>query len=178
VRKKKRAGFLAFDLDKDEVIVRERRTPPAFAALLNAQQMLDDAKAGILATGWQPGAAHALTINMLCDDGYTRVLLLPEPSEKKLAKFVRGLEDTFIHARVTRYLFMTYSDERLMIGAADAMGGMCYGYYEMCLTQMITWSRHSRRIDPIERSTYPFCHGDRGAMGHGRLHHAQTRRPL
>jgi hypothetical protein len=111
--------------------VHERRTPPAIAALLNAQQMLDDAKAGILATGWQPGAAHALTLNMLCDDGYTRVLILPEPNEKKLAKFVRGLEDTFINARVTRYLFMMYSDERLMIGAADAMGGMCCGYFDI-----------------------------------------------
>jgi len=131
VRKKKRAGFLAFDLDKDEVIVRERRTPPAFAALLNAQRMLDDAKAGILATGWQPGAAHALTLNMLCDDGYTRVLMLPGPNEKKLAKFVRGLEDTLINARANRYLFMMYSDERLMIGAADAMGGMCCGYFEI-----------------------------------------------
>ena len=131
MRKKKRACFLAFDLDKDEVIVRERRTPPAFAALLNAQRMLDDAKAGILATGWQPGAAHALTLNMLCDDGYTRVLMLPEPNEKKLAKFVRGLEDTLINAHATRYLFMMYSNERLMIGAADAMGGMCCGYFEI-----------------------------------------------
>jgi hypothetical protein len=131
VRKKKSEGLLAVDLDKDEVIVHERRTPPAFAALLNAQQMLDDAKAGILATGWQPGAAHALTINMLCDDGYTRVLMLPEPNEKKLAKFVRDLEDKFINARVTRYLFMMYSDQRLMIGAADSKGGMCCGYFEI-----------------------------------------------
>ena len=131
MRKKKGAGFLAFDLDKDEVIVRERRTSQAFAALLNAQQMLEDAKAGILATGWQPGAAHALTLNMLCDDGYTRVLMLPEPNEKKLAKFVRGLEDTLINARANRYLFMMYSDERLMIGAADSMGGMCCGYFDI-----------------------------------------------
>lgn len=29
----------------------------------------------------------------------------------------------------------------------------------------IMWSRHSRRIEPIARSTYPFCHGDRGAIG-------------
>src|SRR6185369_7135965 len=36
---------------------------------------------------------------------------------------------------------------------------------------MITWSRHSRRIDPIERSTYPFCNGDRGAMGRSRNAH-------
>ena len=131
MRKKKRAGFLAFDLDNDEVIVRERRTPPVFAALVNAQQMLDDAKAGILATGWQPGAAQALTLNMLCDDGFTRVLLLPEPNEKKLAKFVRRLPETLSNARATRYLFMMYSDERLMIGAADAMGGMCCGYFEI-----------------------------------------------
>jgi hypothetical protein len=131
VRKKKSEGLLAVDLDKDELIVSERRTPPVVAALLNAQQMLDDAKAGILAAGWQPGAAHALTMTMLCDDGYTRVLMLPEPNKKKLAKFVRGLEDTFINARATRYLFMMYSDERLMIGAADAMGGMCCGYFEI-----------------------------------------------
>ena len=90
MRKKKRAGFLAFDLDKDEVIVRERRTPPAFAALLNAQQMLDDAKAGILATGWQPGAAHALTLNMLCDDGYTRVLMLPELTAERYQALVKN----------------------------------------------------------------------------------------
>ena len=41
---------------------------------------------------------------------------------------------------------------------------------------MITWSRHSRRIDPIERSTYPFCHGDRGAMGRWRMPIARSRR--
>src|ERR1700674_1245406 len=41
---------------------------------------------------------------------------------------------------------------------------------------MITWSRHSRRIDPIERSTYPFCHGDRGAMGRSRMPIARSRR--
>ena len=28
----------------------------------------------------------------------------------------------------------------------------------------ITWSTHSRRIDPISRSTYGFCHGLRGAV--------------
>jgi len=28
----------------------------------------------------------------------------------------------------------------------------------------ITWSRHSRRIEPITRSTYGFCQGDRGAV--------------
>jgi hypothetical protein len=27
-----------------------------------------------------------------------------------------------------------------------------------------TWSRHSRRIEPITRSAYAFCHGERGAM--------------
>jgi hypothetical protein len=27
-----------------------------------------------------------------------------------------------------------------------------------------TWSRHSRRIEPIALSQYPFCHGDRGAV--------------
>src|ERR1700730_14040544 len=28
-----------------------------------------------------------------------------------------------------------------------------------------TWSRHSRRIEPIALSQCPFCHGDRGAVG-------------
>jgi hypothetical protein len=28
----------------------------------------------------------------------------------------------------------------------------------------MTWSRHSRRMEPITRSTYPFCHGERGAV--------------
>jgi hypothetical protein len=27
------------------------------------------------------------------------------------------------------------------------------------------WSRHSRRIEPIRRSAYPFCQGDRGEVG-------------
>ena len=31
------------------------------------------------------------------------------------------------------------------------------------------WSRHSRRIDPISLSQYPFCHGDRGAVGRSRI---------
>src|ERR1700693_4660834 len=29
---------------------------------------------------------------------------------------------------------------------------------------MTTWFRHSRRIEPITRSTYAFCHGERGAV--------------
>jgi len=37
-------------------------------------------------------------------------------------------------------------------------------------------SRHSRRIDLIERSTYPFCHGDRGAIGRSRMPIARSRR--
>src|SRR5262249_46107094 len=28
----------------------------------------------------------------------------------------------------------------------------------------MTWSRHSRRIDPINRSTYAFCHCERDAV--------------
>ena len=26
----------------------------------------------------------------------------------------------------------------------------------------MTWSRHSRRIEPISLSAYAFCHGERG----------------
>src|ERR1700685_3747153 len=28
----------------------------------------------------------------------------------------------------------------------------------------MTWSKHSRRMEPISRSTYGFCHGERGAV--------------
>jgi hypothetical protein len=27
------------------------------------------------------------------------------------------------------------------------------------------WSRHSRRIEPIKRSAYPFCQGERAPVG-------------
>ena len=39
-----------------------------------------------------------------------------------------------------------------------------------------TWSRHSRRIEPIALSQYPFCHGDRGAVGQSRMLIARRRR--
>src|SRR5882757_7248376 len=29
----------------------------------------------------------------------------------------------------------------------------------------MTWSRHSRRIEPISLSAYPFCQGERGDVG-------------
>src|SRR5712675_1848749 len=32
-----------------------------------------------------------------------------------------------------------------------------------------TWSRHSRRIEPISRSAYPFCQGERGDVGRSRM---------
>src|SRR5258707_15181412 len=32
-----------------------------------------------------------------------------------------------------------------------------------------TWSRHSLRIEPISRSAYPFCHGERGDVGRSRM---------
>ena len=39
----------------------------------------------------------------------------------------------------------------------------------------IKWSRHSCRIDPIKRSTYPFCQGERNAVGRSRMPIARTR---
>ena len=33
---------------------------------------------------------------------------------------------------------------------------------EMPLPNTTTWSRHSRRIEPIALSQYPFCHARRG----------------
>src|SRR5271168_5404098 len=32
-----------------------------------------------------------------------------------------------------------------------------------------TWSRHSRRFEPISRSACPFCHGERGDVGRSRM---------
>src|SRR5260370_15627328 len=39
-----------------------------------------------------------------------------------------------------------------------------------------TWSRHSRRIEPISRSAYPFCHGERGDVGRSRMPIDRSRR--
>src|SRR5258707_11138268 len=38
------------------------------------------------------------------------------------------------------------------------------------------WSTHSRRIDPISRSTKPFCQGEAGAVGLSRMRMARNRR--
>jgi hypothetical protein len=38
------------------------------------------------------------------------------------------------------------------------------------------WSTHSRRIDPISRSTKPFCQGEAGAFGLSRMPMARSRR--
>ena len=32
-----------------------------------------------------------------------------------------------------------------------------------------TWSRHSRRIEPISLSAHPFCQGERGDVGRSRM---------
>src|SRR5664279_456414 len=37
-----------------------------------------------------------------------------------------------------------------------------------------TWSKHSRRIDPINRSAKPFCQGEAGAVGLSRIPIAQS----
>src|SRR5262245_34150898 len=39
----------------------------------------------------------------------------------------------------------------------------------------ITWSVHSRRADPIKRSTRPFCQGERNDVGRSRIPIARTR---
>jgi hypothetical protein len=31
------------------------------------------------------------------------------------------------------------------------------------------WTKHSRRIDPISRSTKPFCQGEAGVVGLSRM---------
>jgi Protein of unknown function (DUF444) len=38
------------------------------------------------------------------------------------------------------------------------------------------WSRHSRRIERIRRSAWPFCHGERGGVGWSRMPSERTRR--
>jgi len=37
------------------------------------------------------------------------------------------------------------------------------------------WSKHSRRIDPISRSTKPFCQGEAGEIGLSRMPMARSR---
>ena len=38
--------------------------------------------------------------------------------------------------------------------------------WRRCCSPITTiWSRHSRRIEPIKRSAYPFCHGERAEVG-------------
>src|SRR5260221_11142948 len=37
------------------------------------------------------------------------------------------------------------------------------------------WSVHSRRIEPIKRSAYPFCQGERNDVGRSRIPIARTR---
>jgi hypothetical protein len=39
----------------------------------------------------------------------------------------------------------------------------------------ITWSKQSRRIEPIARSQYPFCQGERAAVGRSRMPIARIR---
>jgi hypothetical protein len=41
---------------------------------------------------------------------------------------------------------------------------------------MMRWSGHSPRMDPITRSTSPFCQGDVGVIGSSRIPIARTRR--
>jgi len=47
---------------------------------------------------------------------------------------------------------------------------------EVPLSEQTTWSRHSRRIEPISRSAYPFCHGERGDVGRSRMPIDRSRR--
>src|SRR4030081_3425278 len=37
-----------------------------------------------------------------------------------------------------------------------------------------TWSRHSRRIEPISRSAYAFCHGERGRRSVANAHRSES----
>src|SRR5215468_6349956 len=39
----------------------------------------------------------------------------------------------------------------------------------------MTWSVHSRRAEPIKRSTWPFCQGERNDVGRSRMPIARTR---
>jgi hypothetical protein len=44
----------------------------------------------------------------------------------------------------------------------------------MRLAEDMMWSKHSRRIDPINRSAKPFCHGEAGAIGLSRMPMARS----
>src|ERR1039458_7191679 len=43
-------------------------------------------------------------------------------------------------------------------------------------TKTMMWSKHSRRVDPINRSAKPFCQGEAGAIGLSRMPMARSRR--
>ena len=117
-------------LDSDnEVLMREGRTSPTAAACINAPQVLDDLKATILA-GRLEGAIPGISLNMLCDDGFTRGFVLPGSDKEKLTKLVQALPDFLSRTRATRYAFVMYGGERLLIGAADIMGGKCCGCFD------------------------------------------------
>jgi hypothetical protein len=47
---------------------------------------------------------------------------------------------------------------------------------KMCLTKHDHMVDDSRRIEPINRSAYAFCQGERGAMGRSRMPRPRRRR--
>jgi putative tryptophan/tyrosine transport system substrate-binding protein len=54
-------------------------------------------------------------------------------------------------------------------------GGNATGFLMCASPKTITWSTHSRRIDPINLSAKPFCQGEPGAMGRSRMPMARNR---
>ena len=57
------------------------------------------------------------------------------------------------------------------------VGGIFVRIRRKCASpKTITWSTHSRRIDPISLSAKPFCQGEPEAMGLSRMPMARNRR--
>jgi hypothetical protein len=73
-------------------------------------------------------------------------------------------------------------ERRILCSGINVSSRHCSGAYRKrahgrCRSpKTTTWSRHSLRIEPTSRSVWPFCHGDRGAVGRSRIPIARSRR--
>ena len=61
-------------------------------------------------------------------------------------------------------------------GSVDPVALSNYAYLQIADPLKRLWFTHSRRIDPISRSTKPFCQGEAGEVGLSRIPMARSRR--
>jgi 2-polyprenyl-6-methoxyphenol hydroxylase-like FAD-dependent oxidoreductase len=73
---------------------------------------------------------------------------------------------TLPRSELSRLLFEKVKDTAEVIFDEEIVG----------LEDLAHWSKHSRRIDPINRSAKPFCQGEAGAIGLSRMPMARSRR--